>query len=266
MVFNAGSFFSGGDNAPEVQEGLARMIADHPTVRRLIVESRAQLITPDSLRRVTSILASAGKHLTVRIGIETKDWDLRAKKLMKGQTLRHLREAVAAMKEQGVVAGGYVLLNPCADLDPIWAMNEAEATIDWILNPPEDGLGMDEAYFRPVCVAPDLEIPGKPARPGLEPEWRAGNFQPATLWETWQVLRNSVRKHGRRVYLLPFRDEPAFLAVPSNHVHEGIPETLEGAQGCDLQFHELMDEFRRTMDPALLESPPECSCRPAWAS
>ncbi len=257
MVFNAGSFFSDIANPVAVQAEVARMIAEHPTALRLVVESRAELVTLPVLRRLTDILQPAGKSLTVRIGVETQDERLRLKVLRKGHTRRQLLSAVEAMKEAGVASGGYVLLNPAPNLDILWAMEEAERTIGWVLGNAEGDLGMDEAYFGPTCVGPGSL---------LEIEWRKGKFRPASLWAAWKVLHNVAKVYGRRTHLLPFKDEPPFLAVPSNHVPAGIPENLEGAEGCDLEFHGLLQQYRETMDLNALENIPACSCKPKWLS
>ncbi|HUX35712.1 MAG TPA: radical SAM protein [Candidatus Paceibacterota bacterium] len=256
MVFNAGSFLAESANPVEVQTGIARMIAEHPTIVRLVIEARAVLITAPALRRITDILQPAGKLLTIRIGVETQDDYLRLKMLRKGHTRQHLLEAVQAMRETGVNSGGYVLLNPAPGLSISRAIEETERTVEWVLGIGEGDLDMDEAYFGPTCVGPGTL---------LEAEWSAGKFRPASLWATWKVLRRAAQAHGRRVHLLPFKDEPPFLAVPSNHLPAGIPENLEGAQGCDLEFHRLFQQYRETMDMSALENIPTCSCRPNWA-
>jgi radical SAM enzyme (TIGR01210 family) len=253
MVFNAGSFLSAA-NPIEVQIGIARMVAEHPTLRRLVIESRAELITPFTLGYLTEVLRPANKKLTIRIGVETQNDELRMKKLRKGHTRSQLAAAAEIMKKEGVTSGAYVLLNPAPGLDPEWAIHEACQTIDWILGPWNGELGMEEAYFGATCVAP-----GTP----LADEWSAGRFQPASLWATWRVALYGVRRYGPRVHLLPFKDEPAFLAVPSNHSIQGIPESLEGATGCDIEFHEMLQGYRETMNPMRLEYPPKCSCRPS---
>ena len=249
FVFNAGSFLAEQANPLAVQERVVGLVAEHPTLRRLVIESRAGLITPTALDRLTSILQSGGKSLTVRIGVETQDDHLRLKVLRKGHSRQELAAAVRMMRDRGVSSGGYALLNPAPGLDPSWAVQEANRTIGWILK----GLGMDEVYFGPTCVGP-----GTP----LEAEWRAGRFQPASLWAVLEVLSQVARRYNTRVHLLPFRDEPPFVAVSSNHVPEGIPETLEGARGCDLAFHQMLQNYRETMNATILDSPPVCSCRP----
>jgi radical SAM enzyme (TIGR01210 family) len=260
MCFNAGSFLAQLANPLPLQKEVARLIAAHPTVQRFVIEARAELITPEALRVLTDILHPAGKKLTVRVGVETQDDALRTK-VGKGHPRPKLFAAAQAMREAGVTSGGYILLNPAPGLDPAWAMAEAAKSLGFVLGAAADQLGMDEAYFGATCVAPS--VAGQET--SLHTEWLAGRFRPAGLWAVWKVSREAVKRYGRRVHLLPMKDEPPLVAVPSNHVPEGIPESLEGAKGCDRAFHAMLECYRATMDPEVLEHPPQCACRPGWA-
>jgi radical SAM enzyme (TIGR01210 family) len=245
MIFNAGSFLA---MPRAIQESLVDQVANIPGVERLVIEARAPLITEDTLLPLLKILEPAGIRLTVRVGVETQDDHLRLKVLKKGHSRAQLLLSAQLMKSLGVTAGGYVLLNPAPGLDPAWAEEEARATIEWVLGPA--GLAMDEVYFGATCVGPNTP---------LALEWEAGNFAPPTLRSVYRVLSRVLPYHAGRVHLLPFVDVPSFLSVPSNHVLRGIPESLEGAEGCDLQFHHLFKQYRATMDHCVLKDIP-CSC------
>jgi radical SAM enzyme (TIGR01210 family) len=252
-VFNAGSFLAPQANPVELQERIVRLVATHPAIQRLVIESRAELITPQALEPLAAILAAAGKGFTIRVGVETQDDPLRLKKLRKGHTRAQLSAAIQTMAHAHVTPGAYCLLNPAPQLDHRWAVDEAEATLSWVL----EELCFAEAYFCATCVAPSTP---------LERSWQAGEFTPASLWEVWEVLRRTVPDYGRRIHLLPFVDEPSLVAIPSNHVSTGIPEDLSGADGCDLQFHRFFADYRAGVvtAEALLGSFPECTCRPGW--
>ncbi len=267
MVFNAGSFLADIANSPDLQISIAGLVAKHPTIQRLVIESRAGLITQEALMRLMDILNPVGKRLTIRVGVETQNDVLRLKVLKKGHSRKQLHEAVEIMKKCGVNSGGYVLLNsaPFSEIKKVmgkanatqeeisqWAMDETQATLDWVLG----DLGMDEAYFCSTNVGPDTP---------LSKAWEKGEFYPASLWMVLKVLREGLRKFSGRIHLLPFRDEPELLAVSSNHVIGGIPQNLDGAQGCDVEFHAMLARYRESMDPVYL-STPECSCRPEWFS
>lgn len=254
MIFNAGSFLAEVANAPETQQAIMQEVAAHPTIKRVVVESRAELITDEAVKRLVGILEPANKELTIRVGVETQDDHLRLKVLRKGHSRKQLYRAVAVMRECGVASGGYALLNPAPGLEPRWAIQETQDTIDWILGDHTDQLGMDEAYYCSTNVGP-----GTP----LTRHWQQGDFRPANLWMVLKVLQYACVSYGTRAHLLPFKDEPELLAVPSNHIPEGIPQNLDGATGCDRAFHAMFDRYRETRDPTVLD-PPECDCRPNW--
>lgn len=245
MIFNAGSFLA---MPLRVQEEIMGEISNLPAIRRVVIESRAELITKESVARIVSLL-NTRQRLTIRIGVETKNDTLRLKVLRKGHSRQRLKRACIIMKDYGVTSGGYVLLNPAPGLGPLQALQECQDTLEWVL----DDLKMDEAYFAATCVGPDSEL----AR-----AWKEGRFKPATLWMVFKILQ-SARKYRNRVHLLRFKDTPELLAVPSNHIPQGIPENLVGAQGCDLLCHGILDQYRNTMDHSVL-TPPDCECRPDW--
>lgn len=253
MIFNAGSFLA---MSPAIQTAVMQRVVMYPGIQRVVVEARAALITDETIQQLINILYLKGMSLTVRIGVETQDDDLRNKVLMKGHGRRQLYQAVTVMRKFDVQSGGYALLNPAPGLDPEWAIEEAQATLDWILGNGEEQLGMDEAYFCSTNVGPDTP---------LTVQWQQGTFQPANLWMVLKVLLYGVKFYGQRVHALPFTDEPPLLAVPSNHMPEGLPQDLSGAEGCDLLFHQILGRYRETMDPSVLQ-PPECACRPEWFS
>jgi radical SAM enzyme (TIGR01210 family) len=248
MVFNAGSFLA---MCPEIQNAVMEEIVTYPLVRRLVVESRAGLITDASLLPLTSTLRDHNIALTIRIGVETQDDHLRLSVLYKGHTRKQLETAMDALRSHGVTAGGYVLLNPSPGLNPVWAIDECLATFDFVLGTDPGQLGMQETYFCSTNVGGPL----------LREAWEAGEFAPATLWMVYDALTRGILKYGSCIHLLPFKDEPELVAVPSNHVLRGIPQNLDGAEGCDRAFHAMFDRYRETMDPAVLVPPP-CSCRP----
>ncbi|HEX4960427.1 MAG TPA: hypothetical protein VF173_06285 [Thermoanaerobaculia bacterium] len=240
-IFNGGSFLY----MPfELQAAVIRSVREMADVRRLVIESRANFITPERVDPLLELLGPVA--LTIRVGVETKEHHLRTKVLPKGQSVEQLVTAGDCMRQRGVTSGGYVLLKPAPGYGGREALAEAEATIEWIVGSENDSLGMNEAYFCAACVPPK----------GLLFEaWRAAAFQPATLSMVFEVIRFAAERFGRRVHLLPFTDVPPFVAIPSNHVPQGIPEDLTGATGCDLAFHAMFEKYRQTLDKAVLVEP-----------
>jgi radical SAM enzyme (TIGR01210 family) len=251
MIFNGGSFLA---MDMHLQKEILETAITYPSIRRIVVESRAQLITDETIEWIVKILNSKDKHFTIRIGIETQDDYLRLKILKKGHTRKQLEKAVSIMRKYGVERGGYVLLNPAPGLEPLWAVEESKKTIEFILGNESGQLGMNEVYFCSTNIGQNSL---------LALYWKEGKFWPASLWMVLKVLLLTAGKYRGRVYLLPFKDEPPFLAIPSNHVPEGIREDLQGARGCDLIFYEMFENYRQSMDSDCL-TPPQCECRPEW--
>lgn len=251
MIFNAGSFLA---MPLEIQQAIFQEIILFPSIQRVVVESRAELITTQSLERLLHILKPTDKRLTIRVGVETQDDYLRLRVLRKGHTRKQLFGAIKVMRDLGITSGGYALLNPAPDLNEMWAIQEAQDTVDWVLDKGTDQLGMEECYFCSTNVGPASL---------LFQAWKQGQFKPATLWAVFKVMQYGLTKYGTRLHLLPFKDEPELLAVPSNHIVRGIPQDLSGAVGCDFSFHAMFDTYRQTMNPAVLV-PPQCSCKPEW--
>ncbi len=246
MIFNAGSFTA---MPLPLQESLMRTAIAVQGVRRVVIESRAPLISERLIEPLAQITRNSGVSLTVRIGIETKDDRLRLKVLKKGHSRTQLSAASILLRKQGVTSGGYVMLKPSPGLDPAWSVKETIDTIKWILA--DDGLGMDEIYLGPTCVSPDTP---------LSRHWQAGDFTPPSLWNVYDVLATTAGRFPGRIHLLQFKDEPPFVAVPSNHVPRGLPQSLEGIKGCDAEFHSMFDNYRASMKPDALRDI-ACSCR-----
>ena len=264
-LFNAGSFLSDVSNPPLVREQIIELVCQTPNLSRLIIETNANDVTVKNMHALCSQLGGANIDLTVRIGVETQNQTLRLKYLKKGQTDKALRKAVHTIHMHGALAGGYVLLNPApfsnirALLDApeesderllLWAEEEAIKSLDFVLSESLHGLGMDEAYFCSTNVGPGTL---------LTQAWEQGDFRPASLRMVYSVLRQGITKYGTRIHLLPFKDERGFLAVPSNHVPQGIAQDLKNAVGCDVKFHNMLNRYRETMNPFVLVVP-SCTC------
>jgi len=224
----------------------------------------------ERVKLLVDILRPASIALTIRVGVETQNDQLRLRVLRKGHKRTQLYSAMEVMKSQGVTSGGYVLLKPAPNkslrvimdnLDATdeevdkWAVEETKKTLDFVLGKRENDLGMDEAYYGPTCVGPDTPLTAL---------WQSGEFWPVSLWMVFHVLRGAIERYGSRVHLLPFVDVPPFLAVPStDHDQRWLPENLDGAVECALKLHSMFDHYRETMQPSVL-LPPLCECRPKW--
>ncbi|HCC04802.1 TPA: hypothetical protein DEP58_00670 [Patescibacteria group bacterium] len=266
-LFNAGSFLSDVTNPPHIREQIIDLVCQVPLLSRLIIETRANYVTEKCMHTICAKLGKSNIDLTVRIGVETQNEALRQKILRKGQSDKILRKAVHIIHTYGALVGGYVLLNPAPfskikallDLpaetseDDIltWAEEEASRSLDFVLGHSMHDLNMDEAYFCSTNVGTGT---------ALTRAWKKNDFHPATLRSVCRVLRYGITSYGARVHMLPFTDERTYLAVPSNHVREGIAPDLSNAFACDEHVHAILDTYRATMNPhVLVEYPCDCN-------
>ena len=241
-IFNGGSFLA-------MDSLLQQLIIAQVVVsgaRRLVIESRAQLVSDEAILNILRELTPHNIKLTVRIGIETQDDRVRAMVLRKGHSRKTLMKAVEILHAHNVTVGGYALaapaplswiklVHPYLQQYDAWVLQEAIATIDVIL----DEFAMDEVYFCSTCVAPGTV---------LEALWQQGEYRPASLSLLAAVLAETVEKHLKPIHLLPFRDEPAFVAVPSNHMQNGVRQDEALLHEHDIWFREIMDQYRSTMN------------------
>lgn len=255
-IFNAGSFLA---MPGWVQLEMLKMVCAIESVEQIVVEARASLITSARVKPLADMVRAAGKTLQILIGIESQNDQFREEVLGKGHTRTALLAAAQVMRDNGVQSGAYVLFNPAPGLDLLWAKEEALATIRWVLGTGEGCLGFHEVQLNATCV-PDA------ANNLLYKAWLEYKFSPASLSAVYGLLREAVALFPGQVVLGRFMDEPKFVAVPSNHSRRGFPEGSENLPGCDPWYHKVLQKYRNTMDPRVLdeEQPPSCDCHPDW--
>ena len=275
-VYNAGSFLEP-LNPPELRRAVFEHILSIESVQRIVIESRVStplddhkvmLLTDEALSPLMELLAPRNVELEIRFGVETKNKRLRNGILGKGLSDEDLLLASKICKSYSITPGAYVLLNPApfddmrdameqerASDDEVfaWAEDEALETIRWILRPQPDGIGFSHVFFRAVSVQDGS---------GLEDAWNHGQFRPANHTMVLNVLKQAAIEFGSRVELLHDAEEPEMIKTPSNHVPTGIHQDLHDAQGCDVAFRTMFEQYRQTMDPNILHAPPCATCNP----
>src|SRR3989338_8625093 len=242
-IFNGGSFLA---MEPDLQLKIVACVVA-AKVQRLVIESRAELVTDDAVARIMRELAPYDIKLTVRIGVETQDDKVRMHVLRKGHVRKTLIRAVQILHAHGVTVGGYALVAPAPHswilrVHPqvqnyeLWALDEGVATVHAIL----DEFDMDEVYVCSTCVAPGTY---------LEKLWQEGAYEPASLTLIAEVLAKTVVTNNKKpIHLLPLKDEPAFVAVSSNHSRSGVHQNETKLHKHDRQFRALLDFYRATME------------------
>lgn len=250
-IFNGGSFLN---MSKDIVTGIIAQLSNKD-IRRLVIESHAKHVTHKTVGPLIAQLKSMGISLTVRIGVETGDEFLRNEVLGKNCSDLELTTATKVLHTHGALVGGYTLIQPIPlrmleshgycftdewNYDK-FTLRETVATTRFIF----EALGMDEMYLGATCIAPGTL---------LEQEWRAGRFSPPSLNTVVSALRESIASYGTgRIHLLPFTDEPPFLAIPSNHEPLGADPSATNMHEHDIILYRTLDTYRRTMDTVRLQ-------------
>ena len=273
-VYNAGSFLEP-LNPPVVREAVINALVDVKTVKRIVIESRVatpldgrkvHLLDDEVLAPIMDAIDIRNVELEIRFGVESGNKVLRNHVLGKGCSEEDLREAADICQSYGITSSGYILLHPAPhdDIRSVmdrpdateeevfaWTKREALQSLQWLLRPPPDGIGFKKALFRATSVQ---------CGSGLEQPWREGRFSVASNAMTLDVARQAADEFGTSVELLPDKEEPEFIAIPSNHTH-GLHQDLRNAQLCDRGYQDAYRRYRETMNPHVLVAPdcPECN-------
>jgi radical SAM enzyme (TIGR01210 family) len=231
-IYNAGSFLNDAEVPSSVQVNIFEDISLHPTVRKVLVETRPEYVTLEKV----SILQSAlrGKTLQVAIGLEVaSDW-VRKHCVNKGFSRRTFETAVKNLKRLEVEVLAYVLLKP-PYLSEKEAIEEAIKSVEYSFN-----LGIDSVAVESVFVQEGTLV---------HRHFLDGHYRPPYLWSILEVVRN-CHDLGP-VFIGGFKDHPPPIAIPSNC---GL---------CDAAIKEAFDIYNKTLDVASL-SDVGCPCRREW--
>ena len=124
-IYNGGSFLNSGHeisgSKPEIphslQTAICRHIGQHPTIRKLFIESRPEFISWKSIAYMSDLLN--GKTLQVGIGFESFNDRVRNRILGKGISLSGFNTAIAVLKQYGAKSLAYVFLKPICTSAPM---------------------------------------------------------------------------------------------------------------------------------------------------
>ncbi|MBP9748832.1 hypothetical protein KBD18_01375 [Patescibacteria group bacterium] len=236
--------FTGGSFAPrDISEdglcGMIDLIAQHPTVQHLMVESRPELLTKAFIRQCIEQLR--GKQLEVAIGFETQDDTIRngrdTEGLNKGMHRDRFEECVRMLRAVDAIPSVYVMLKPWHRMTEAGAVTECIATIEYVFR-----TGAKKVLLQ-ATFPQDNSLP-------LATAWRAGTWTPPTFASIAQVLTKTA--HLGPVMLGRFDDVPPPIAIPS------------GCEMCTAPMTELFEQYRRTLDRGVLTEGPDCHCPNEW--
>ena len=228
-VGNEGSVLDATTLPADQLEMVLRRCAAHAGVSSIVLETRAEFATEEILDQVQRWIAPCG--LTLKIGLETADDELRQEILMKRMDLGMFEKAVRLMGRRGIGLSSYVLLKASPWHDDAQGRADAVATCDYLTR-----------LCREARVGLELRVNSMyRARESRWSDWAvSAGWTPPSIFDLAEVLMQ-VAKPGVAVFA-GLSEEG--LATPDGH-YEARPDYLPWAR-------ELLERYNETGDLELL--------------
>lgn len=233
-LFNSGSFFDEQEIPEWLQREILHKIEKTEGVEQLIVESRPEFISHESLEVAKKELQS--KNLTIAIGLETSNDSIRRDCINKGFTLSEFERAIETISEFAFRKKSYLLLKP-----PF--LTEAEAISDCVSSAVyAESIGVDEISINPVNIQ---------RKTLLESLWRKRYYRSPWLWSLLWVVQQ----------ITSLSDNLEILCEP---VAAGTPRGVHNCGQCD---KDMLKRMRKTIPEYWTGLGPfECDCYDIWLS
>lgn len=197
VIYNGGSFLSNREIPSRTQLAILRFVKNHPTILKVMVETRAEFIIRPKLEEYKK--AIGGKKLEIAIGLESADDHIRNECLRKGLSKKVFERAIALCRDHAVSTFAYVFLKP-ESLSDEEAIDDAVASIKYCAENLVDEVSLSCAFVQE----------GTP----LHLLFKAGLFTPPTLWSIIEVVKRTAGIIPIRIG--SFDDEPPPIARPYN--------------------------------------------------
>ena len=220
-VYTSGSFLDEREIPPNFRDELLQRFSG---VERLLVESRPEFITPDSL-------SSMPRSTTVAIGLESSDDDVLRNSVRKGFRVQDFVESAKVLKDLDMMLRTYLLLKP-PYLNEAAALDDAKSSVDFASN------YSDEISLNPLNVQKGTLV---------ERMWKRGDYRPPWLWSLLEVLRCA----------------PSDTRIMSSPSGGGSPRGVHNCGTCDAKILEAVKafSFSQRQEDLTVE---ECTCKGDW--
>lgn len=232
-LYNSGSFLADEEMPPPVRAHIFRRLAEFH-LRRVVIESRPEFVTPTALREAAVLPAGV---LDVGIGLESADDHIREVLIRKGFDRPAFERAASVLAAAGVGLLVNILLKPPGVLDDRAALADALATGQYVA-----ALARRLRLRARLALQPVFVVPGT----ALEADFLAGRYQPPSLWTVVEAVRGL---HG-------------ILETTVGLSDEGLEphRSPAGCGRCDDALRAALRDYNRTRGLAAFADL-ACSCR-----
>lgn len=231
-IYNAGSFIKDEEIPLEVQKEICQKIKHHPTIKKLVVESRAEFVTDDKVKFLKRELGE--KSLIIAVGLEAQDDKIRNIYIHKGLTKKTYENAIKIIKQNEAKSLTYVLIKPIY-LSEQEAIEEAINTAKYAFKTGSNEVAFESAFVQEETL--------------MEKFYLQGEFKTPWLWSIIEVVKKTNNLGNIR--LGGFEDEPPPIAIPSN------------CPNCSEKVKEALQTYRETNDIRVFDNL-YCDCKKEW--
>lgn len=182
-LLTLGSFLDADEVPVSFQNSALARLGNNPSVLRLMVESRPEYVSSETLGRAMRHLGDRCL-LEIGIGLESADDYVREVRLNKGFSREEFEAAAEVITECGAGLLGYVLFKP-PGLSEAEAIRDAIATGEYIFS-------LGKRLGIPTRVA--LEPFYVPRNTLAEAQYKSGDYSPPWLWSVIEVVSALANK------------------------------------------------------------------------
>lgn len=197
VIYNGGSFLSDNEIPLQTQLNILHFVREHTTLQKIMVESRAEFVTPEKIEQYKSAIGE--KTLEIALGLESANDEVRNICLKKGMSKQTFEKAVMLCKASGMQVFAYVFLKAHC-LDEKAAVEDAINSIKYCFNKGVDEVSLSCAFVQKGTPLYDL--------------YQKGEFKPPTLRSIVKVIESTHLDGPVRIG--SFDDDPPPIAQPSN--------------------------------------------------
>ena len=229
-IFTSGSFLDEREISAESRRAIAKMVRERAGLRKLIVETRPEFVTPTKLEDF-----AGGTKFELAIGLETADDFIRSTYINKGFTFAAYQQAAETVLDCDATVKTYLLLKPP------W-VSEKQAIGDVI-----SSAERVSQYSSTISV----NLCNIQKNTPLEMLWKRGYYRPPWLWSALEALSAIANRN---------------LVVMSDPVGAGYRRGPHNCGICDRAIITAIKHFNVTQDVRVLTrlDELECACKDVW--
>jgi radical SAM enzyme (TIGR01210 family) len=238
-LLTLGSFFHDLEIPPEFRRHAMDILAGQPTIKSVLVESRAEYVNIERLMEVKSRLRE-DQTLEMGLGVESSNSRLRNKVLKKGLSDRSVRRVMEVCKQAGVRFVSYLLVKPHT-LDEKGGIIDAVDSGEWISNLARD-VGVEyRIAYEPVFITHGTM---------LERMFKDGSYKILNLWSIVHLAKIAADRHW-----------PVFFGMSDENLSdERLPRACPK---CSESLRDAIQRFNSSGDASCFDGL-SCDCKADW--